>query len=141
MTSEPVELVRRFVEDYNDRSLHADGETIFASDLVVVNEAVGLETQGLDAFLQHALDDWVRAVPDARVELMDYQVRDGSIAFTMRSTGTFEGELETPEGPVPGTGNPFEMEMRVDATVEGDRITRWSSEYDVADWQKQVGLT
>ena len=140
MTTEPVELVRRFVAGYNDRSLHDDAASIFASDLVVVNESAGRNTQGVDAFLQHAFDGWVRAVPDARVELVDYQVRDGSFAFTRRSTGTFEGELETPEGPVPGTGKPFEMEMRVEATVEGDRITRWVSEYDVADWQKQVGL-
>lgn len=140
MTQEPVELVRRFVEGYNNRSLHDDAEAIFASDLVVINEAAGLETQGCDAFLQHAVDGWIHAVPDARVELLDYQVQGGVITVTMQSSGTFDGTLETPEGSIPGTGKPFEMEMHVEATVEGARIVRWVSEYDVEGWQKQVGL-
>lgn len=140
MTVEPIELIRSFVDGYNDRSLHDDAEAIFASDLVVVNEAAGMETQGIDAFLEHAVDGWLQAVPDARVELVDYQIQDGVVFFTMRETGTFEGELETPEGTVAGTGKPFEMDLRVEATVEGDRITRWVSEYDVEDWRKQVGL-
>lgn len=140
MTQEPVELVRRFVDGYNARSLHEDAAELFASDLVVINEAAGLETRGRDAFLQHAVDGWVRAVPDAHVDLLDYEVQDGTVTVTMRSAGTFDGTLETPEGSVPGTGESFEMEMRVDATVEGDRIVRWVSEYDVAGWQEQVGL-
>lgn len=140
MASEPVELVRKFIAGYNARSLHDDAAALFAPDLVVVNESAGQELEGIDAFLQHAVDGWVHAVPDARVELVDYRIQDRGIAFTMRSAGTFDGTLETPEGAISGTGNPFELEVRVEATVEGDRISRWVSDYDLQDWEQQVGL-
>lgn len=140
MTTEPVELVRRFVDGYNGRSLPDDAAAIFATDLVVVNEAAGSETRGRDAFIQHVFDGWVQAVPDARVELVDFEVGDRAVTCTMRSTGTFDGTLETPEGTVPGTGRAFELEFTVEANVAGDRIDRWVSAYDVTDWEQQVGL-
>lgn len=139
-TPESVELVRRFVDGYNERTLHDDAEDIFAPDLVLVNEGMGLEAHGIDAFLDHVMDGWLAANPDAEVELVDYDHRDGGIAATILSRGTFTGELETPGGTVPGTGEPFETEFRVEADVADGRITRWVSESDMAGWQSQVGL-
>lgn len=140
MTTEPVALVRQFIDSYNERSLREAAESLFASDLEVVNRAARVEVQGIDAFLDHVFDGWIRAVPDARVELVDYAVHDTVVTFTMRSTGSFEGPLETPEGTVDGTGERFETAFRVEATVSDGRIGKWVSEYDVADWQRQVGL-
>lgn len=141
IATEPVTLVRRFVDAYNGRTLHEDAERIFTPDLTLVNESIGLEAVGIDPFVEHTFDDWLTAVPDARVELVDYEVTHRGISFTLLAEGTFTGELETPDGPIPGTGEPFAIEFTVTAVVDGDRITTWVSEYDVADWQAQVGLT
>lgn len=139
-TPESVELIRRFVDGYNERTLHDDAEDIFAPDVVLVNERVGLEVRGIDEFLAHVVDGWVAANPDAEMELVDYDLRDRGIAAMVVSRGTFTGELETPDGTVPGTGESFETEFPIEADVVNGRITRWVSEWDMAGWQSQVGL-
>lgn len=140
MKTEPIELLRRFVESYNDRSLPDEANDIFAPGLVVVNESAGLEAEGVEAYLEHAYHGWIQAVPDASVEIVDYEVGDGTVACTLRSAGTFEGTMETADGSIPGTGKAFEIELRIEADVDGDRISRWVSTYDVESWQRQVGL-
>lgn len=140
MTTEPIQLLRQFEDSYNDRTLPDEAEAIFASDLIVVNEAAGVETDGIDAYLEHAYLGWIEAVPDAHVELVDYEVDDPTVTCTLRSSGTFDGTLETPEGPIPGTGNPFEIELNIEADIDEGRIARWVSSYDLEDWQHQVGL-
>lgn len=139
-SSESVELVRRFVDGYNERTLHGDAENIFAPGVVLVNERAGLEVRGIDEFLAHVVDGWIAANPDAEVELVDYDLRDGGIAATIVSRGTFTGELETPDGTVPGTGESFETEFPIEVDAVDGRITRWVSEWDVAGWQSRVGL-
>lgn len=140
MPTEPVELLRRFVDSYNDRSLPDEAKGIFAPDLVVVNKSAGLETEGIDSYLAHAYHGWIRAVPDAHIELVDYQVGDRTVSCTLVSGGTFDGTMETAEGSIPGTGKSFEIELRVDADIADGAITRWESRYDMEDWQQQVGL-
>lgn len=140
MTTEPIELLRRFVKSYNDRSLPDEAEDIFAPDLVVVNKSAGLEAEGIEAYLEHAYHGWIQAVPDAHVELVDYEVDDGTVTCTLRSEGTFEGTMETADGPIPGTGNAFEIELGIEADTDEGRIGQWVSTYDVESWQRQVGL-
>lgn len=140
MTTELIELLRRFVNSYNDRSLPDEAEAIFAPDLVVVNEAAGVEAEGIDEYLEHAYHGWIGAVPDAHVDLVDYEVDDRTVTCTLRSGGTFEGTLETAEGSIPGTGEPFEIELNIEADIDEGRITRWVSSYDIEKWQHQVGL-
>lgn len=140
MTTEPVELIRRFVNSYNDRSLPDAAEGIFTADLVVVNESAGVETEGIEAYLEHAYHGWLQAVPDARIELVDYEVSDRTVSCTMTSGGTFDGTMDTPEGSIPGTGEPFEIELQVEADIDEGRIARWVSSYDIEHWQQQVGL-
>lgn len=140
MIPEPVELIRQFVDGYNDRTLHDDAENIFAPDILLVNEGLDLEVRGIDELLFHMMDGWIAANPDAEVELVNYDLRDEGIAATILSRGTFTGELETPDGTIPGTGESFETEFRVEADVADGRITRWVSESDMAGWRSQVGL-
>lgn len=137
---ESLALIRRFVDGYNDRTLHDDAEQIFAPDVVLVNEGIGLEAHGIDELLNHMMDWWLAANPDAEAELLDYDLYDGGIAATIASRGTFTGELETPDGTVLGTGESFETEFRVEADVTDERIVRWVSESDMAGWQSQVRL-
>lgn len=137
---ESVELIRRFVDGYNKRTLHDDAANFFAPDVALVNKGIGLEARGIDEFLGHVVDGWIAANPDVSVELVDYELRDGGIAATILSRGTFTGELETPDGTVSGTGESFETEFRVEADVADGRLTRWVSESDMAGWQSQVGL-
>lgn len=140
MTNDPTELIRKYVATFNDRTLLNDAEDVFAQDVVLINESSEMEAQGLDAFLQHTAVDWILAVPDARIELLDYELRDGAVACTLLSSGTFDGELDTPEGSIPGNGERFELEFGVEATVVDDRIARWVSDYDLTDWKTQVGI-
>lgn len=137
---ESVELIRRFVDGYNERTLHDIAANIFAPDVVLVNKGFGLEARGVDELLGHVMDGWIAANPDVAVELVDYELRDGGIAARILSRGTFTGELEAPDGTVAGTGEPFETEFRVEADVADGQITRWVSESDMAGWQSQVGL-
>ncbi len=139
-TPESVKLVRQFVDGYNDRTLHDDAEKIFAPDVVLVNEGIGLEARGIDELLDHMMDRWLAANPDAEVELMDYDLRKEGIAAMIVTRGTFTGELKTPDGTVSGTGEPFETEFQVEVDVTDGRIVRWVSESDMVGWQSQVGL-
>jgi len=94
---------RRFVDGYDDHTPHDDAEDIFAPDVVLVDEGIGLEARGIDDLLDNAIDRWLTANPDAKVELIDYDLHDGGMAATIVSRGTFTGELETPDGTVSGT--------------------------------------
>lgn len=109
MTTEPIEFLRQFVDSYNSRSLLDEAQAIFVPGLVVVNEAAGIETEGIDSYLEHAYHGWIEAVPDAHVELVDYEVDDQTVTCTLRSGGTFDGTLETSEGSIPGRGTPSRL--------------------------------
>lgn len=140
MTNDPIDLIQKYVASFNDRTLLDDADAVFAPDVVLINKSTEMEAEGLDAFLQHTAIGWFQAVPDARVQLLDYELRDGAVACTLLSAGTFDGVLETPEGSIPGNGKPFELEFGVEATVTDDRIVRWISDYDLTEWKTQVGL-
>lgn len=128
------------MESYNDRSLPDEVENIFAPDLVVVNESAGLEAVGIETYLEHAYHGWLRAVPDAHVELVDYEVGDETVDSTLRSDGTFEGTMKTADGSIPGTGRAFEIELHMETDIDEGRISRWVSTFDVESWQGQVGM-
>lgn len=137
MLTTPSELVLQYVRRYNDRSLLADPGSILASD-VVLRPSTGPEARGIDAF-RHHVEAWLKASPDQRASLLRHEAHGTTVRFTVRYAGTFTGQLDTPTGPIHGTGRRYASDVPMEAEVRNGRIQRMISNYDVNDFLRQVG--
>lgn len=137
MLTDPSELVFEYVRRYNDRSLLADPAGILASD-IVLKPSTGPEARGLEAF-RHHVEAWLKASPDQRASLLRHEVHGARVVFTVRYAGTFTGQLDTPGGPIHGTGRRYASDVPMEAQVKNGRIHRMTSNYDLNDFLRQVG--
>jgi SnoaL-like protein len=86
---------------------------------------------------------WVsfaEAFPDGRHEWLVAQEFDGGAVLEMRYTGTHTATLETPNGPLPGTGRSVSLDVAVVLTTRDGRVTSWHDYMDTSAFAQQLGL-
>lgn len=85
-----------------------------------------------------------RAFPDVRVHNDPYLIQFGDgewITVVTKTTGTFSGEMELPDGSVfPRTGNAFELDFSATARWEDDQLVEGYVFWDSALMAQQIGL-
>jgi hypothetical protein len=91
-----------------------------------------------------AMDGMVRAFPDVHVDNDPYPLQFGQgdwMTVVTRATGTFTGEMATPDGTViPGTGKSFDLTFSTTARWEGDQLIEEYVFWDSALMAQQIGL-
>lgn len=85
-----------------------------------------------------------RTFPEVHVHNDPYPVQFGSgdwITVVTRVTGTFSGEMTSPDGKViPSTGKAFDVEFVQTVKWNGDQITEIAAFWDAALQARQIGL-
>lgn len=136
----PIELAKTQIDGFNDRSFRTNAQQYVSSSIVVVDLPTGQELHGLDGFRQYS-EGYVAAMPDIRGAILDHTVNGNTVITNVRSTGTFTGQLQTPQGTVPGNGNKVEFPYQLEIQVENDKIVRLTATYDMQNFMTQLGLS
>jgi predicted ester cyclase len=79
-------------------------------------------------------------MPDVKGTIVDQKVNGNTVVTSLRATGTFTGQLQTPQGTVPGNGNQVDFPYQFEILVENDKIVRFTTSYDMQDFIGQLGL-
>jgi ketosteroid isomerase-like protein len=91
-----------------------------------------------------AMAGMFRAFPDVKVHNDPYPIQFGDgewITVVTKTTGTFTGEMELPDGNViPGTGKAFELDFATTARWEDDQLVEEYVFWDSALMAQQIGL-
>jgi steroid delta-isomerase-like uncharacterized protein len=134
-----LENHKRSVEAFRRHDAAAVGEA-YAADAVVRDPAHPEPLRGRAAIR----DDYARmfeSFPDIVVTVRRVFLSGSSVAYALTLRGTNAGPISTPEGTLPATGRPYEVEAAVvaeaDATGRYRRVERY---YDVAGALRQLGL-
>src|SRR5574341_1793311 len=101
------QLAQNTVDMFNDRSFRQKAQDVANANIVVSDKPSGQEFRGVDGFLQYS-EGFVTAMPDLTGTALEHTVEGNKVTTRVRGKGTFTGTLQTPQGSVPGNGNPVD---------------------------------
>jgi hypothetical protein len=140
--SEVLGLMKRGDDAFNDHdfeAMHAAHHPDMVAHIVGSEESI----HGADAH-RAAMETMIGAFPDVRVENDPYPVQFGQgdwLTVITKATGTFAGELVTPDGSVISpTGKSFELNFSTTARWEGELLIEEYVFWDTALQAQQIGL-
>jgi predicted ester cyclase len=137
---DPLEVARQSNDQFNNQTFYDDAKDIIDPNVVVIDEPMGMEMHGLDAFIQYS-DGFVTAMPDIKGTVVDEHVSGDTATLVIRAKGTFTGEMHTPDGSViPGNGNRLDLEYEAQHQVKNGKIVRFVANYDMQEFMRQLGL-
>ena len=135
-----VDALRQAVAAFNAHD-PAGWAATYAGDTIVHDPFYPEPTRGR-AGVEKDTADFIRAFPDARMEIVGTPLAEGAtVAAQFVVVGTHDGPLATPEGDIAPTGRPVRLEGSVFTTVDehGQAIDE-RRYYDVAGLLRQLGL-
>ena len=130
-------VVEHFYAAFNRGDLKGARQS-FDQNVVTV-EPSGGEMRGLDAFAAY-LAVFMRAVPDAKLNLVRAVESGETVVIEGTYTGTFTGPLASPQGEIPPTGKAFDLPYMEIFDVRGGKITTHHVYYDQIAFLGQLGL-
>jgi predicted ester cyclase len=134
------ELAQNTVDMFNDRSFREKAQDVANTNIVVSDRPTGQEFRGVDGFVQFS-EGFVTAIPDLTGTALEHAVNGNKVTTRVRGKGTFTGTLQTPQGDVPGTGNPVDIEYRLEQVFnEEGRLVHFAVDYDMQDFMHQLGI-
>lgn len=136
-----TDALRQAVEAFNAHDPAGFAAT-YAAGTIVHDPFYPEATRGRAA-VEKDTADFLRAFPDARMEIVGTTLAEGdTLAAQFVVLGTHHGPLATPDGDIPPTGRSLRLEgglfTTVDARGEAVHERRY---YDVAGLLAQLGLT
>jgi predicted ester cyclase len=135
------ELAQKTVDMFNDRSFREKGNEVVNENIVVSDKPTGQEFRGVDGFVQYS-EGFVTAMPDLTGTAVEHTVQGNKVITRVHGQGTFTGTLQTPQGNVPGTGNPVDIEYQLEQTFnEEGKLVHFAVNYDMQDFMRQLGLS
>ena len=136
---DPQATAQKIVDTFNDRTFRDTASDFVHQDIAVKDGPTGQEFNGPDGYIQYS-ESFLTAMPDLKATITDKQVSGNNVLLTVQGQGTFTGELETPEGTVPGNGSTVELEYQLAVEVDNDKIVRFTVDYDAQEFMQQIGL-
>lgn len=131
---EARELAERYYERFGTGDLEGAAE-LFADDCATVTPS------GTFTVAQHV--DFGRvfrnALPDAHMELVRAVEANDEVYITGRFKGTHEGDLVSPEGTIPASGNALDMPFADYFRVSGGKIVEHEVIWDQMTMLGQLG--
>ena len=129
-----LDAVNRFFEDFANGDLEAADE-VFADDCRFT-----MPPGPLTKAEHRAMGEAFKAgIPDAHM-VVDHVLDGGDEVFLEgRFVGTHTGDLHSPDGTIPATGNKIEMRFADYFKVSGGKVTEHRTYWDQVDMMRQLG--
>ena len=134
------QLAQDTVDSFNDRSFREKAKEVADADIVVIDRPTGQEFHGVDGFIQLS-EGFVAAMPDLKGTAVEHKVDGNKITTRVHGQGTFTGMMQTPQGTVPGNGNPLDIEYQLEQEFnDAGKLVRFAVNYDMQDFMRQLGM-
>jgi ketosteroid isomerase-like protein len=133
--SDVLEAARRHDDAFNAKDAEARVASMTPDTEVVMP---GMALRGPDEAMAAVRVFW-EAIPDATIT-RDIEVASGSLAFVEGyMTGTHSGPFQTPQGPIPPTGNQIRMRYAAVKQIEGGKVASERLYFDRLELMEQLG--
>jgi len=134
------QLAQDTVDSFNDRSFREKAKESADANIVVIDRPTGQELHGVDGFIQYS-EGFVTAMPDLKGTAVEHNVNGNKVTTRVHGKGTFTGTMATPQGNVPGNGNPLDIEYQLEQEFnDAGKLVRFAVDYDMQDFMRQLGM-
>jgi predicted ester cyclase len=133
------QLAQATADSFNDRSYRDRAKDMMDPDVLIVDKPTNQEMRGTDAYVQYS-DGFVNAIPDLRGTVIENKQSGNKVTSRVRGQGHFTGTMVTPQGSLPGNGNPVDIEYRIEQEFnDAGKVVRFAIDYDMQDFMRQLG--
>jgi len=132
-------IARALYDCMNKRDLDR-AASLVADDCEYVEIGLGQTYRGPAGFRENLLG-WLRAFPDAQLEVSNVIANGDVVAVEYVARGTHSGPLFGPDGEIAPTGRRVEMSFCDVLNVRNEKIARGRSYYDIGSMLRQIGAT
>ena len=133
-------LAQTGVDSFNDRSFREKAKDLMDANVVVLDIPTGQELHGPDGYIQLS-EGFINAIPDLKGTAIEHNVNGNTVTSRIRGQGNFTGTLQTPQGSVPGNGNPVDIEYQIEQEFnDAGKMVRFAANYDMQDFMHQLGM-
>ena len=134
------QLAQATADSFNDRSYRDKAKDLMDPDVVIVDKPTNQEMRGPEAYVQYS-DGFVNAIPDLQGTVVENKVSGNKVTSRVRGQGHFTGTMVTPQGSMPGNGQPVDIEYRIEQeTNDAGKVVRFAIDYDMQDFMRQLGM-
>ena len=134
------QLAQETVDSFNDRSFREKARDVADANLVIIDKPTGQELRGANGFVQYS-EGFVTAMPDLKGEVLEQKVDGNKVTTRVHGQGTFTGTLYTPQGTIPGTGKPLDIEYTLEQEFnDAGKLVRFVVDYNLQDFMRQLGV-
>jgi predicted ester cyclase len=128
------------VDSFNDRSFREKAKDLMDPNVVVMDTPTGQELHGPDGYIQLS-EGFINAIPNLKGTAIEHKVNGNMVTSRIRGQGNFTGTLQTPQGNVPGNGNPVDIEYQIEQEFNDEgKVVRFATNYDMQDFMHQLGM-
>jgi predicted ester cyclase len=132
-------LAQATADSFNDRSYRDNAKVVMDPDVVIVAKPTNQEMRGPEAYVQYS-DGFVNAIPDLKGTVIEHKVSGNKVTSRVRGQGNFTGTMVTPQGSMPGNGNPVDIEYKIEQEFnDAGKVVRFAVDYDMQDFMRQLG--
>lgn len=107
-------------------------------DVVYEEIGTGRRVQGADAYLE-LLRGWRQAFPDVAGNVTSGVETGNQVALEVTWAGTHTGPLGTPNGDIPATGKPIEIQASFWCTLRNGKVVQIHNYIDMLTMLQQIG--
>jgi len=134
------QLAQATADSFNDRSYRDKAKDVMDPDVLIFDKPTNQEMRGPEAYVQYS-DGFVNAIPDLKGTVVETNVSGNKVTSRIRGQGHFTGTMVTPQGSVPGNGQPVDIEYRVEQEFnDAGKVVRFAIDYDMQDFMRQLGM-
>ena len=135
------QLAQATADTFNDRSYRDKAKDLMDPEVQIVDKPTNQEMRGPEAYVQYS-DGFVNAIPDLRGTVIENKQSGNKVTSRVRGQGHFTGTMVTPQGSVPGNGNPVEIEYEIEQEFnDAGKVVRFVIDYDMQDFMRQIGAS
>jgi len=133
-----VDAAKAPILAFNEKNWDAVRASItpdFVYDEVPTNRKV----QGVDQVIP-LWQGWATAFPDAKATFQRELLCGNVVVLEHTWQGTHKGPLQTPDGPIPATGNRIDVRACMTVEVVGDKAKMQRHYFDMGTILQQIGV-
>lgn len=133
-----IRLIRSHYEAVNHGDIDA-GAMLVDRNFEWTNVPLNLKKRGQSGYREF-LDLWLKALPDANVDIKSIQANDDWVVVEFTGKGTNSGPFNGPEGPIMPTNKHIEVQFCELFQVKNGKIIRGKLYFDAASLMRQLGV-